>query len=321
VLGYEAAIALLDGGLQFDAGTWRAYGGTERVVAALASELVKRGHQVTAFASGDSATDAEVEPIITRALWTEGYRGDVAAYMLKGVARCWAQQHRFDIIHSHAEAFGFLLARHADVPVVSTLHGRLDEAGMPDLLADFSDIPLVAISHSQRRWHPEVNWLGVVHNGLPLAEMPSSARPGEYLLFVGRVALTKGVSDAIELAGRMRLPLKMAAKVHDQSEHELYRSVVAPAVAEGGLEFLGELKPADARACEDARSPSFIMAGLVDPYSATIALPILLVHAIGLPTTVYAIVQIMIALMEKAISPCAQALGARLRLVSLRRGE
>lgn len=220
-----------------------AYGGTERIVAALAGELHRRGHHVTVFASGDSMVDGKLEPIIDRALWRQGYRGDVTAYMHRAVARCWAQAERFDLIHSHVEAFGFVLARHAPVPVLSTLHGRLDVCGMPDLLEEFSDIPLVAISHSQRRWAPDANWLGVVHNGLPLAHMPYSPAPDGYLMFVGRVAVEKGVAEAIELARRVRRPLKMAAKVHDPAEHERYEQIVAPAAEAGDVEFLGELPP------------------------------------------------------------------------------
>lgn len=227
-----------------------AYGGTERVVAALASELSRRGHEVTVFASGDSRVDAALEPIAPRSLWRDGYRGDVSAHMLAAVARCWSQAARFDIVHSHVEAFGFPFARHAPVPVLSTLHGRLDAAGIPELLEEFADIPLVAISESQRRWAPEANWVGVVHNGLPLGAMPFGAEPDGYLLLVGRIAPEKGVAEAIELARHARLPLKIAAKVHDPAEQQLFDELVAPAVREGIVEFLGELPPS-------ARDPLF----------------------------------------------------------------
>jgi glycosyltransferase involved in cell wall biosynthesis len=220
-----------------------AYGGTERVVAALATELRKRGHDVTVFASGDSTVDAPVRPVAERALWRIGYRGDVSAHMLRAVARCWAEADQFDIVHAHVESFGFPFARHAPVPVVTTLHGRLDVAGMPELLDEFRDIPLVAISHSQKRWAPEANWVGIVPNGLPLDHMPTSREVEDHLLFVGRIAPEKGVAEAIELARRVGLPLKMAAKVHDPSEEEHFELVVTPAVAAGGVEFLGELPP------------------------------------------------------------------------------
>jgi glycosyltransferase involved in cell wall biosynthesis len=221
------------------------YGGTERVVAALATELTRRGHRVTVFASGDSQVDGELEPVAPRALWGTGYRGDVSGHMLRTVAICWRQAERFDLVHSHVEAFGFPFARYATVPVVSTLHGRLDTTGMPELLDEFADIPLVAISESQRRWAPDANWVGVVHNGLPLGSMPTSREIDDYLLFVGRIASEKGVAEAIELAGWSGMPLKMAARVHDPSERELFDRVVRPAIDDGRVEFLGELPPSE----------------------------------------------------------------------------
>ena len=230
-----------------------AYGGTERVVASLATELTKRGHDVTVFASGDSTTDGKLVPVVPRALWRTGYRGDVSAHMLRAVARCWAEAESFDLVHSHVEGFGFLFARHAPVPVVSTLHGRLDIAWMPELLEEFTDIPLVAISESQKRWAPDANWVGVVHNGLPLEHMPIAREIEDYLLFVGRIAPEKGVAEAIELAARVGHPLKMAAKVHDPAEHRLFESVVRPAIDARAVEFLGELSPS-------ARDPLFAAA-------------------------------------------------------------
>ena len=227
-----------------------AYGGTERVVSALEGELVRRGHQVTVFASGDSLVKGELVATIPQSLWRQGYQGDISSHLLTSVAHCWREAERFDLVHSHAEGFGFLFARYAPVPVLTTLHGRLDVAGMPELLAEFTDIPLVALSESHRRWAPDANWVGVVNNGLPLEQMPFAAVPEDYLIFVGRVATEKGIAESIELAQRTGVPLKVAAKAHDAAEQELYDSVVAPAVEGEGVEFLGELSPG-------ARDPLF----------------------------------------------------------------
>ena len=221
-----------------------AYGGTERIVGTLAAELSRRGHEVTLFASADSQSPCALEPIAPRALWAAGYRGDVSAFLLSAVAQAWDQAGRFDIIHSHVEGFGFLMARHCPTPVLSTLHGRLDRHGMPELLDRFSDIPLVAISGSQRRWAPGANWAATIHHGLPLEHMPFAGVPGDYLLLVGRAAVEKGCAEAIELARRVQLPLKMVMKVHDPAEVEVFERNVRPAVDEGVVEFLGELSPA-----------------------------------------------------------------------------
>ncbi|MEO6349051.1 MAG: glycosyltransferase family 4 protein [Candidatus Limnocylindrales bacterium] len=217
------------------------YAGTERVVAALAEELHSRGHRVTLFAPGDSEVSCELVPTLPRSLWGEDYRGDVSSFINVGLAKVWAQHERFDVIHSHVETLGFLFARHLPTPVLTTLHGRLDAWGIPELIAEFADIPLVAISESQRRWAENANWVATIHHGLPLDSMPFSDRPGDYLVFVGRITPEKGIVDCIELARRTKLPLKMAAKVYDEHEKVHFAEVVQPAIDEGVVEFLGEL--------------------------------------------------------------------------------
>jgi glycosyltransferase involved in cell wall biosynthesis len=217
------------------------YAGTERVVAALGGELHRRGHEVTLFAPGDSQFDGELVPTIPQSLWSIDYRDDVSSFINVSLAMAWREHERFDIIHSHVETLGFLFARHCPTPVVTTLHGRLDVSGIPELLDEFDDIPLVAISDSQRRWGEHANWVATIHHGLPLESMPHSDRPGDYLAFVGRITPEKGIAECIELARMVRLPLKIAAKVYDDHEKEHFAEVVEPALADGTVEFLGEL--------------------------------------------------------------------------------
>jgi glycosyltransferase involved in cell wall biosynthesis len=219
------------------------YAGTERVVAALGDALLARGHQVTLYAPGDSEFEGEVVPTIEQSLWSREYRGDVSAFVTVSIARAWADHERFDVIHSHVETLGFLFARYCPTPVVSTLHGRLDQSGAPELLEAFPDIPLVSISESQRRFVPDANWMATIHHGLPFEQSPFSAVPGDYLAFVGRITPEKGIGDVIELARRTGLPLRMAAKVYDEHEKEHFAEVVQPALDDPELEidFLGEV--------------------------------------------------------------------------------
>ena len=219
------------------------YAGTERVVAALGEELVARGHEVTLFAPGDSQFSGTLVATPERSLWSIEYRDDVSSYINVTLAKVWARHEEFDVIHSHVETLGFLFARHCPTPVVTTLHGRLDVSGIPELIEEFDDIPLVAISESQRRWGERANWVGTIHHGLPLGGMPWSADHGDYLLFVGRITPEKGIGDVIALAKRTRLPLKMAAKVYDRHEKLHFNEIVRPAIDDGIVEFLGELGP------------------------------------------------------------------------------
>jgi glycosyltransferase involved in cell wall biosynthesis len=218
-----------------------AYAGTERVVAVLVNELARRGHDVTLIGPADSQVDCELVPTIHQALWSSGMTGDATAYIEVTIERAWGVAHRFDVIHSHLDTLSFSFARHSPVPVLHTLHGRLDMPGVPELLDEFQDIPLVAISESQRRWWPQNNWVATVHHGLPLEDAPFSEHIGAYLAFVGRIAPEKGVEAAIELARTVRLPLRMAAKVHEDDEKRLFAEVVAPAIEEGLVIFEGEL--------------------------------------------------------------------------------
>jgi glycosyltransferase involved in cell wall biosynthesis len=157
----------------------------------------------------------------------------------------WSQHERFDIIHSHVETAGLLFARECPTPVLTTLHGRLDMNGVPDLMAEFTDVPLVAISDSQGRFLPDNNWVATIHHGLDLANSPWRPNAGDYLVLVGRVTPEKGVADAIALARAVKTPLKLIAKVYDASEREYFDEVVQPAIEDGVVEFLGELSPAE----------------------------------------------------------------------------
>ena len=222
------------------------YAGTERVVAALGDVLVERGHDVTLYAPGDSTFEGgRLVPTIEQSLWSTEYRGDISAHVSISLAKAWADHEQFDVIHSHIETMGFLFARHCPTPVVSTLHGRLDQAGAPELLEEFADIPLVSISDSQRRFSPESNWIATVHHGLPFDNVPFSEQPGDYLAVVGRITPEKGIEEAIELARRTGLPLRMAAKVYDEHEKEHFAEVVQPALDDPDikLDFLGEVDP------------------------------------------------------------------------------
>ena len=242
------------------------YAGTERVIASLGAELHRRGHHVGLVAAGDSEVPYELIRSVDASLWKTGYDGDVASYMQYTAAIAWDAAPRFDIIHSHLENHTFLLARYAPVPVLTTLHGRLDTAGMPELLERFRDVPLVAVSESQRRWHIDQNWVGTIHHGLPLESMPFKKEHGNYLAFVGRATPEKGVADAIELATQVKMQLKIAAKVHDPHEKAYFRRVIQPAIDDGTVEFLGELGPAERDPLYAGARATVMLGGWPEPF-------------------------------------------------------
>jgi glycosyltransferase involved in cell wall biosynthesis len=220
-----------------------AYGGTERIVHGLVTELDRRGHEVTTFATGDSKVPGRHIPTVPEALRPIGYTGDSLPYMQQTLHALLAHVDEFDLIHSHLEWISLLLARISPVPVVSTFHGRLDLPWADALLAD-PPRGLVAISQNQASTHPDVPWAGIVHNGLRLSDAPFGTTRSDALCFVGRVALEKGIVESIEIAKAADRPLKIAAKVAAGGvEREYYDAVFLPALKAAGdsVEYLGEI--------------------------------------------------------------------------------
>jgi glycosyltransferase involved in cell wall biosynthesis len=223
-----------------------AYGGTERIVHELTTELVKRGHDVTVFASGDSDVPARLIPTVEKALRPAGIEGDSAGWFTLTVQSILEHAAEFDVIHSHLEWWSLPLAQASETPVVATFHGRLD---LPWADRAFTDAPegMVAISRHQASTHPDVPWT-IIHNGLTLDAAPFGREPGEKFCFVGRVDPEKGITDAMEIARLAGRPLRIAAKVGNMPrQRDYYENVFKPALKKAGssIEYLGELMPAE----------------------------------------------------------------------------
>jgi glycosyltransferase involved in cell wall biosynthesis len=242
------------------------YAGTERVVAALGDELHRRGHHVALVGAGDSEVPYELIPTVERSLWSSGFTGDAASYMQQSIEIAWREAHRFDVVHAHMENHSFVFAEHCETPVVTTLHGRLDGAGMPELLEAHRHVPLIAISESQRRWFPAQNWVATIHHGLPLDSMPFRDEPGDYLAFVGRVTAEKGIREALELSRRTGIPLRAAAKVHDEREQRHFREVVQPAIEQHEIDFLGEIGPLERDPLYAGALATVMLGGWPEPF-------------------------------------------------------
>jgi glycosyltransferase involved in cell wall biosynthesis len=240
----------------------RAYAGTERVVAALADGLVERGHEVVLFAPGDSSTAARLVPTVAVSTWAGGEAPEsIAAHVLTAEIVAGRAGHLdLDLVHSHLEAFGLPLVRRLAMPMLTTLHLNPGRNGMPELLAAVPEAKLVAISDSQRREAPLAGWVATIHHGLPLDRMSWSATGGDHLLLVGRAAPEKGVAEAIEVARRAALPLRIVAKARELAERQYVEEVIRPAEREGLVTFLGELESGD-RDAEFAGALATLMMG------------------------------------------------------------
>lgn len=216
------------------------YGGTERVVSWLTEALVDLGHDVTLFASGDSVTNARLVPVCERALRLDADCKDSLAHHLLMVEHVFAHAAEFDLIHSHIDYIHFPLARRADVPCLTTLHGRLDIPDLVPVYQTFREQPLVSISHSQRAPLSWANWQGTVHHGMPQDMLTFGNGEGKYLAFLGRVSPEKGLDEAIKIACRAGIPLKIAAKI-DPTDRLYFEQKIKPLLKCSLVEFIGEI--------------------------------------------------------------------------------
>jgi glycosyltransferase involved in cell wall biosynthesis len=216
------------------------YGGTERVVSWLTEELMRQGHDVTLFASGDSTTSAKLVPCVPKGLRLAGIRDHIASHLVMlNEVRSRADQ--FDIIHFHVDLLQHVLFRDLAHKCVTTLHGRLDLPDFMPVYQTFREMPLVSVSNNQRApMPPNVNWLATVHHGLPSTVCPFNARGGDYLAFLGRISPEKRPDRAIAIAKRAGIPLKIAAKV-DPADQAYYEEVIAPLLDHPMIEFVGEI--------------------------------------------------------------------------------
>ena len=216
------------------------YGGTERVVHYLTEELVALGHDVTLFASGDSRTSALLQACSPRSLRLDPTTRDPFAYHMAMLGKVATEQPGFDVLHFHIDYLHFPMSKVIGWPHLTTLHGRLDLPELQSVYDQFPDMPVVSISNDQRKPLPQPGWVGTVHHGLPKDLLAFSPRAGDYFAFLGRVSPEKRVDRAIEIAGRLKAPLRIAAKV-DNADREYHEQTIAPLLKASHVEFIGEI--------------------------------------------------------------------------------
>jgi glycosyltransferase involved in cell wall biosynthesis len=220
------------------------YGGTERVVAFLTDELVRQGHEVTLFASGDSQTSAALVPICPKAQRLDGGRQDGLAEHILMVEQVAQRAAEFDLIHFHVAHMHFPTARRLETAHITTIHGRLDLPELVPLYREFSDVPLVSISDAQREPLPDAGWVGTVHHGLPTDLLRFQPGPGDYLAFLGRVSPEKRLDRAIAIATSAGCRIKVAAKV-DPADRAYFDREIRSLLDHPLVEFIGEIGESD----------------------------------------------------------------------------
>ena len=222
------------------------YGGTERIVSYLTEELVRLGHDVTLFASGDSLTRARLQAPCPQALRLDPNCCDPLAWHVRMLGEVYQRAREFDIIHCHTDYLGLPLTCYTATPTLITLHGRLDLPDIAPLYYDYPKVSLVAISEAQRAPMPNANWVATLYHGLPAGLYRFEPKPGSYLLFLGRISAEKRPDAAIRAACRAGVPLRIAAKI-DKVERTYFEHVVLPLLDHPLIEFIGEVDEAQKR--------------------------------------------------------------------------
>ncbi|HET6244502.1 MAG: glycosyltransferase family 4 protein [Bacteroidetes bacterium] len=217
------------------------YGGTERIVYYLTEELIKQGHHVTLFASGDSRTNAELVSICDNSLRLNQQCVDPFAHHIVQLQLVQNRISEFDIVHYHTDYFHFPSSSlNKEVNHVTTVHGRLDIIDLQNVYTVFNGIPLISISNNQRIPIPYANWVGTVYHGLPFNLYKFYPSQGKYLAFLGRISPEKGVERAIEIAKRSGIKLIIAAKISNVDEI-YFQTTIKPLLNNELIEFIGEI--------------------------------------------------------------------------------
>jgi glycosyltransferase involved in cell wall biosynthesis len=217
------------------------YGGTERVVYNLTEELVRRGHEVTLFASGDSTTSARlISPVPGSLRLGSKNHSPIIMHMLMLQKAYEEMEGQFDIIHSHLEYLTLPFAARSATPTVLTMHGRLDTPDYASILNRYGRMNYVSISDSQRLPAPGINWVKTIYHGYPESLFSCNTEPEDYFLYLGRISEEKRPDHAIKLAGACHIHLKIAAKI-DPSDREYFKSRIEPLLDHPLVEFVGEV--------------------------------------------------------------------------------
>lgn len=213
------------------------YGGIELVVDRLCVGFQRAGHDVLLFTTGDSTCPV---PRAWHLPEAEGYRIGAAVPELRHVMAAYDAVQHCDIVHDHTVFGPVYAARHPDLKVVTTIHGEFN-AELSEIYQRVTQtVPLIAISHAQRKPVPHMPIARVIHHGVDAADFPVGAGDGGYCLFLGRMSPDKGAHRAIEAARKAGVPLMMAAKMREAAEVEYFETMVQPHLSDD-IVYLGEV--------------------------------------------------------------------------------
>lgn len=226
------------------------YGGTELVVYNLVEGLIRKGHDVTLFASGDSTTSAKLVSFFDKAIRTDPRFendqriNDSCKQISLGKSIDYINKEgNFEIVHNHITWRPLPFVNLIKSKFVSTMHGPMTFEYDKIVYQTFRHIPYVSISDNQRKPLPELNWAATVYNGIDVSKFDYSYEKGKYLAFLGRFSPEKAPHLAIKVAKKLGIPLKMGAKIDllNKDFHKYYKEKIEPEIDGKLIQYLGEL--------------------------------------------------------------------------------
>lgn len=212
------------------------YGGTELVISWLTEALIKQGHTVTLFATGDSKTSAKLVPIWPRSLWRAKLATPHAVFALL-YHELLKRKGEFDIVHDHCEFYTSAVSPYLSSPIVSTIHHPMYEE-MTILFKKYPKINYVAISKHQRRTAPGVNFVNTIYHGLPLERYSFNDKPEDYFFWISKVTPAKGPAEAIEAARETGKKLILSGVIPPESQ-DFFDYRLAPLIDGKQIQFVG----------------------------------------------------------------------------------
>lgn len=198
----------------------KGYGGTETVVHYVTEGLVKKGHDVTLFSTGNSRTSAHLSYVFEKELGNSGeFKNQDSLHPLLHYLECFDRAWEFDVIHNHAQYYAMFFAELIKTPVVHTLHGSFSKESTPEqklhTLRRFKHHNFVSISNSQRLDMPELNYAATVYNGINVPEFSFKKESGSHLIWFGRITPKKGPLEAIAVAKQLDMKIIVAGAIDD----------------------------------------------------------------------------------------------------------
>jgi glycosyltransferase involved in cell wall biosynthesis len=217
------------------------YGGTERIIFYLTEELIKRGHDLTLFASGDSKTKAKLILVTKRGLISRGIPWQDWWWNNLNYSLAFEKAKRFDIIHSHWTPLGMFFQKLVKTPVLHTFHNLPPKDDHRwEVLKYFRDSNVVFISKKERENSPvRFKREYVVYNGIDISQFKFKKKPKDYFLWVGRISPAKGTEEAVIIAKKAKVKLILVGQLQPMYE-DYFERKIRPNLNEK-IKYLGEL--------------------------------------------------------------------------------